>query len=86
MNGTSAIYSSKQGGDFVITVCISSAKFNPNNFWNGRWRSTWTCTFKPNGQINLQGTLKVCVHYYEDGNVQLNTEVNKSVSSPGGVS
>jgi len=84
MSGSSAVYGSKQGGDFNVTICISSAKYNPNNFWNGRWRSVWVCTFKPNGQVNLQGTMKVCVHYYEDGNVQLNTEVNKTVSAPGG--
>lgn len=84
MNGSSAVYGSKQGGDFNVTICISSAKYNPNNFWNGRWRSVWVCTFKPNGQVSLQGTIKVCVHYYEDGNVQLNTEVNKTVSAPGG--
>jgi capping protein alpha len=84
INGTSAVYGAKQGGDFAVTICISSAKFNPNNFWNGKWRSAWVCTFKPNGQVNLQGTIKTCVHYYEDGNVQLNTEVTRSVSSPGG--
>ena len=85
MNGTSAVYSAKKGADFVVTICISSAKFNPNNYWNGRWRSVWTATFKANSQVTLQGQMRVCVHYYEDGNVQLNTEVNRNVSCAGGV-
>lgn len=84
VNGTSAVFSSKKGADYVVTICISSAKFNSANFWNGRWRSVWTATFKPNGQVTLSGNIRVGVHYYEDGNVQLNTEVNKNVSCPGG--
>jgi capping protein alpha len=84
MNGTTAVYGKKNGGDFVLTLCLSSSKFNPNNFWNGRWRSIWTATFKPNGQVNVSGVMKVSVHYYEDGNVQLNTEVTKSASVAGG--
>jgi capping protein alpha len=84
MNGTSAVYGSKSGGDFVVTMCLSSSKFNPNNFWNGRWRSVWTATFKPNGQVSLSGTIKICVHYYEDGNVQLNSEVTRTASVAGG--
>tara|TARA_R110002050_G_scaffold39802_20_gene97773 strand:+ start:342 stop:1070 length:729 start_codon:yes stop_codon:yes gene_type:complete len=85
MNGTSAVYGAKQGSDFVVTLCLSSSKFNPNNFWNGRWRSVWTATFKANGQVSLSGNMKICVHYYEDGNVQLNTEVTRNCSVAGGV-
>jgi len=63
-NGAGTVY----GKEGQIIACISSAKFNPSNFWNGRWRSTWT--YK-DGQ--LTGSFKVVVHYYEDGNVQLNS-------------
>eukprot|EP01113_Clastostelium_recurvatum_P041050 TRINITY_DN646_c0_g1_i1.p1 TRINITY_DN646_c0_g1~~TRINITY_DN646_c0_g1_i1.p1 ORF type:complete len:287 (+),score=92.58 TRINITY_DN646_c0_g1_i1:57-917(+) len=82
-NGATGVYGKKEGGNYVITVCISSSKFNPNNYWNGRWRSIWTATFKPGGQVQLQGSLKVNVHYYEDGNVQLNTQTTRSASVAG---
>eukprot|EP01132_Coremiostelium_polycephalum_P001102 gene1102-1399_t len=83
--GVAAVYGSKVSEGFKITICISSAKFNPNNFWNGRWRSVWVCTFKPgSGQVTLNGKLQINVHYYEDGNVQLNTITNKSTTSPSG--
>jgi len=32
-NGVVGVYSSKEGGNFVITICISSALFNPKNYW-----------------------------------------------------
>jgi len=79
LNGTTTVYGKKDGRNFVVTVCISSAKFNPNNFWNGRWRSVWACKFAPGGgQVEVSGRLRVNVHYYEDGNVQLNTETPKA--------
>eukprot|EP00042_Codosiga_hollandica_P037726 m.300567 g.300567 ORF g.300567 m.300567 type:complete len:281 (-) comp55212_c2_seq3:1872-2714(-) len=62
--GISAVYA--KGNDFVI--CIEDHKFNPDNFWNGRWRSEWTVN-KTTGEA--KGVLKVQVHYYEEGNVQL---------------
>ena len=86
INGGCTVYGAKKGGQTNITVCISSSKFNPNNFWNGRWRSVWECTFSGNGSITLKGNLKLQVHYYEDGNVQLNSNTNKSGNANGGVS
>jgi len=64
-HGASVTYSK----DGEITACISSARFNPGNFWNGRWRSV--CTYG-NGKLTIH--YKIVVHYYEDGNVQLNTD------------
>ncbi|KAK1832392.1 F-actin capping protein alpha subunit-domain-containing protein [Podospora conica] len=66
--------------DSRIAVVIVANKYSPNNFWNGRWRSLYL--FDPSSGA-LEGSVKVDVHYYEDGNVRLltNKPVNASVSS-----
>jgi len=65
-NGASAVY----GSDGIVTICIVDNKYNPGNYWNGRWRSVWTIS---TAVASIKGSLKVHVHYYEDGNVQLNS-------------
>ena len=80
----SHLYSSLSLFVIQVIVCISSSKFNPGNYWNGRWRSTWTVTFSPSGgQATVDGKLQVNVHYYEEGNVQLNNTVEKHLQSAG---
>jgi len=74
-HGTTTVY----GREGKIIVCVSSARFNPHNFWNGRWRSVWTFH---SGE--LTGHFKIVVHYYEDGNVQLNTDTTQTVNVSGG--
>jgi len=74
-HGAATVY----GRDGEITACLSSARFNPSNFWNGRWRSVWTYS---NGKLNVH--YKIVVHYYEDGNVQLNTDTIQGFQVEGG--
>ncbi|KUI69626.1 F-actin-capping protein subunit alpha [Cytospora mali] len=62
--------------DSKLAIIIVANKYSPNNFWNGRWRSLYI--FNP-ADSALEGSLRVDVHYYEDGNVRLVT--NKAVTA-----
>lgn len=62
------------GGAFAkdgkITVALTGEKINLKNFWSGRWQSTWTVSFA--GQAcTVSGDIKLHIHYFEDGNLQL---------------
>ncbi|KAI1498100.1 subunits of heterodimeric actin filament capping protein Capz [Biscogniauxia marginata] len=69
--------------DSKVAVVIVANKYSPNNYWNGRWRSLYI--FDPSAG-SLEGSIKVDVHYYEDGNVRLltNKPISASVSSGSG--
>lgn len=72
-DGVYSVFGRSQGGQITLTVCIEDHQFQPKNYWNGRWRSQWSVTFQSGagGNSELKGILKLQVHYYEDGNVQL---------------
>jgi len=80
--GSFEVFSTNNGGSFTLTLAISSAYFNPTSFYNGRWRSVWTIEVQPGKTANLTGSIRVNVHYYEDGNVQLNTNTIKKKTIP----
>ena len=84
-NGACTVYGSQEDGTFVITVCFSSSQFNPKSLWTGRWRSHWVCKFKPGTEeVKISGNVRINVHLYEDGNVQLRSEFKKDLRSPCG--
>jgi len=62
--GVNAVYYK----DDKMTIIITANKYNPDNFWNGRWRSIYHINTENN---EVTGYIKSNVHYYEDGNVQL---------------
>jgi len=80
-HGVSATFSKEGEDGQTIVCCIEDHQFQPKNYWNGRWRSQWTMVVSGQ-QAEVTGVLKVQVHYYEDGNVQLvsSKEVKESIT------
>ncbi|PPS06948.1 hypothetical protein GOBAR_AA13716 [Gossypium barbadense] len=63
------------GSDFDLVVVIAAARLSPQNFCNGSWRTIWNIEFKDDIQkLELNGKLQVGAHYFEEGNVQLDTK------------
>lgn len=72
-HGTCAVFDrSPSPQELALVACLEDHQFQAQNFWNGRWRSVWTVNF-PSGAAtaDVKGLVRVQVHYYEDGNVQL---------------
>ncbi|XP_022652712.1 F-actin-capping protein subunit alpha-like [Varroa jacobsoni] len=64
-------------------MCIEDHQFQSHNYWNGRWRGVWTLTCESGAtRASLLGAVKVQVHYYEDGNVQLQANKEHQLSIP----
>ena len=60
------------GGATQITSCIGRCDLNLSNYWAGLWRSHWVLEFTSGSKSGtLKGTVHSNVHYFEDGNVQL---------------
>jgi len=54
-----------------LVVLISGQKLNLKNYWSGRLRSRFTINL--NSQ-QMTGSIKIRVHYFENGNVQMTTD------------
>ncbi|SNX81746.1 related to CAP1 - F-actin capping protein alpha subunit [Melanopsichium pennsylvanicum] len=54
-------------------------RFNLSNFWSGRWRASYT--LDPLSRT-LTSSLSVQVHYFENGNVQLNASKPRTFTLP----
>lgn len=65
--GVAAVFSGTPN-QFVVQVVAN--KYNPSNFWSGRWRSHYDIDFD---NRTIRGRILLNIHYYEQGNVQLET-------------
>ncbi|CAG9840478.1 unnamed protein product [Diabrotica balteata] len=70
-DGVCSVVGRNQSGVINLTACIEDHQFSPKNYWNGRWRSQWSISLTDDSTAEVRGVLKVQVHYYEEGNVQL---------------
>lgn len=62
------------GANFDFVVVISASKLSPQNFCNGSWHAIWKLEFNDDTQVvELRGKMQVGAHYFEEGNVQLDT-------------
>jgi capping protein alpha len=83
-NFSDSVMSATYVKDGKLVVCISGAEFDARNMWSGRWRSLWECAIEGD-EVQLKGTFKVDVHFYEDGNVQSKSvhEVSDTIGGGG---
>lgn len=63
-----------------VTVNISGKNVNLGSFWTGGWRSSYSVDAGNAGPAALTGTIKVNVHYFEDGNVQMHSNADKKAN------
>ncbi|KAJ6279120.1 f-actin-capping protein subunit alpha [Bipolaris maydis] len=72
------VYPIPSSSNFAIITVAN--KYSPTNYWNGRWRSSY---IYDSSSGSITGSIKVDVHYYEDGNVRLLTTKEVSVNGSG---
>jgi capping protein alpha len=77
-DGVASVFStSGTPGRFVVQLVAN--KYNPTNYWSGRWRSEYVVDLSEN---TISGKILVNIHYYEQGNVQLATTHDVSLALP----
>jgi len=64
-----AVYGADNG---MLTICLSARNVNLGNFWTGGWRSIYSVSVsRESGSVSMSASIKINVHYFEDGNVQM---------------
>lgn len=77
-NKCTAVVYAADGGD--ITICISAANTKISSYWTGGWGAVFSFNPSTPGDTEMVGNVKVHVHYFEDGNVQLHTAIEKKIT------
>ncbi|ETW81790.1 hypothetical protein HETIRDRAFT_384237, partial [Heterobasidion irregulare TC 32-1] len=77
-DGVASVFA-KPRSSTSFTVQIVANKYNPSNYWSGRWRSEYVVDLEAS---TISGRVLVNVHYYEQGNVQLETHHTTSITLP----
>ncbi|KAI6044705.1 F-actin capping protein alpha subunit [Pisolithus marmoratus] len=79
-DGVVAVFSVQLHNQFIVQIVAN--KYNPSNYWSGRWRSQYYIDFDSK---MIEGKVLVNVHYYEQGNVQLETSHDLTIPIPAAV-
>jgi len=77
-DGVATVLSPTEDSSHYLIQVVAN-KYNPANFWSGRWRSEYTVDLTTN---QIAGRILINIHYYEQGNVQLSTIHAVSFSIP----
>jgi len=77
-DGVTSVFTSQSSPSTIIVQLVAN-KYNPPNFWSGRWRSEYTVDMQ---ERVIKGNVFVNVHYYEQGNVQLSTSFSPTIPLP----
>jgi len=77
-DGVASVFSTPELSNRFVVQLVAN-KYNPTNYWSGRWRSEYTVNLSEN---TVTGKILVNVHYYEQGNVQLATTHDVSLALP----
>jgi capping protein (actin filament) muscle Z-line, alpha len=65
-----AVYGTADGN---LVVCCTGIATNLRNWWSGSWKGEYTVTLA-DGSAQITGKVDLLAHYFEDGNVQMNTQ------------
>jgi len=64
------------GASIKVVCCIAALHAELHNYFAGRWHSEWTLEAPSGGSVGqLTGKVSCNVHYFEDGNVQLEDRI-----------
>jgi len=63
--------------DDKIVILLCAKRVNLGNFWTGGWKSTHTISVTGGKKGKLSTHVNANVHYFEEGNVQLNTDYDE---------
>jgi len=74
-----AVYGVYGTDDGRITVCISARNIKLSSYWTGGIRATYQLDVSKPGSVDMTCAVKMNVHYFEDGNVQLHTDLNRTL-------
>ncbi|KAL7714138.1 F-actin-capping protein subunit alpha [Entamoeba marina] len=78
-HGTGVVFVNEQ--DNTFRIIISAAQIQTANFHSGNWRSEFVFKVPSSGSVSIDGSIRIQIHYYEDGNIQMSSKVDRKIRS-----